>query len=62
MIPAAGKVELTFRTHSDTTLKLLKRGGKVTKDEEKVLGPWEWTQNQAILHWDERVSYSPWSL
>lgn len=47
---------LTFRTHSDTTLALLRRGGHVSADEEKVLGPWEWSQNEAVLHWDERVS------
>lgn len=50
------EVGLKIRTHSDTTLALLKRGGHVSADEEKVLGPWEWSQNEAFLHWDERVS------
>ena len=20
------------------------------------MGPWEWSENEAVLHWDERVS------
>lgn len=45
------------RTHSDTTLSLLRHGGHVSVDEERVLGPWEWNQNEAFLHWDERVRH-----
>ena len=43
-------------THSDTTLSMLRRGGGVDVREEKVLAPWEWSENEAVLHWDERVS------
>lgn len=42
-------------THSDTTLAMLRRGGGTDVREEKVLGPWEWSENEAILHWDQRA-------
>jgi len=45
-------------THSDTTLSLLHKGGGATAMEEKVLIPWKWSKNEAILHWDERVCLS----
>ncbi|WVQ99628.1 hypothetical protein IAU59_006765 [Kwoniella sp. CBS 9459] len=54
-------------THSDTTLKLLRNGGGLTKEEEKALGPWKWSKNEAILHWDEKLmpvrrkAYSAWN-
>lgn len=44
------------RTHSDTTLSMLRRGGGVSKEEESVLAPWEWNHNEAFLHWDEKVN------
>lgn len=50
------KLNSTRRTHSDTTLAMLRRGGGVDLKEEKVLGPWNWSENEAVLHWDERVS------
>lgn len=28
----------------------------MTSTEEKALAPWGWSKNEAILHWDERVS------
>jgi hypothetical protein len=49
--------KLTCRTHSDTTLSILRRGGGVSSEEESVLAPWEWNHNEAFLHWDERVSF-----
>ncbi|KAK1923361.1 hypothetical protein DB88DRAFT_490915 [Papiliotrema laurentii] len=54
-------------THSDTTLNMLKRGGLVTPEEEKVLAPWGWSKNEAVLHWDDRFipvrrkAYSAWN-
>ncbi|WVR06843.1 hypothetical protein IAU60_003879 [Kwoniella sp. DSM 27419] len=54
-------------THSDTTLKLLRNGGGLTSDEEKVLAPWRWSKNEAVLHWDEKLmpvrrrAYSAWN-
>ncbi|WWC69966.1 uncharacterized protein I206_103910 [Kwoniella pini CBS 10737] len=54
-------------THSDTTLKLLRNGGGLTEDEEKALGPWKWSKNEAILHYDEKLmpirrkAYSAWN-
>jgi hypothetical protein len=35
---------------------MLRKGGKVTKMEEKALAPWGWSKNEAVLHWDDRVS------
>jgi hypothetical protein len=49
--------KLSGRTHSDTTLSLLRRGGGVSEEEESVLAPWEWNHNEAYLHWDDRVSW-----
>jgi hypothetical protein len=43
------------RTHSDTTLAMLRAGGEATMQEEKALGSWSWSKNEAVLHWDERV-------
>ena len=54
-------------THSDTTLQLLRRGGGLSDEEEKVLGPWQWSKNEAVLHHDERLmpsrraAYSAWN-
>lgn len=43
-----------LRTHSNTSLELLRAGGGATSDEESILGAFEWSQNEAVLHWDER--------
>lgn len=54
-------------THSDTTLAMLRKGGGVSIEEEKALNPWQWSKNEAILHWDERLmpirrrAYSAWN-
>ena len=41
-------------SHSDTTLSMLRNGGDVSAQEEKALSPWQWSENEAVLHWDER--------
>lgn len=56
-LPPSRELKLISRSHSDTTLSLLRRGGGVSAEEESVLAPWEWNHNEAFLHWDERVSY-----
>lgn len=54
-------------THSDTTLQMLRNGGGLSSMEERVLSPWQWGQNEAVLHWDERLmptrrrAYSAWN-
>ncbi|RSH88935.1 hypothetical protein EHS25_002597 [Saitozyma podzolica] len=54
-------------THSDTTLAMLRAGGEATMQEEKALGSWSWSKNEAVLHWDERLmptrrrAYSAWN-
>ncbi|KAK4688090.1 uncharacterized protein P7C73_g2028, partial [Tremellales sp. Uapishka_1] len=54
-------------THSDTTLDMLRRGGGVTSEEEKILSPCQWSTNEAVLHWDEKLmpirrrAYSAWN-
>ena len=56
LLGAEYRMSLQCRSHSDTTLSLLRRGGGVSTEEESVLAPWEWNHNEAFLHWDERVS------
>jgi predicted NAD/FAD-binding protein len=34
---------------------MLRAGGEATMQEEKALGSWSWSKNEAVLHWDERV-------
>jgi len=41
--------------HSDTALKLLRAGGTVTEQEERILGQFKWRTNEAVLHWDKKV-------
>jgi len=43
------------RTHSDTSLRLLQAGGGSSEEEQEILGSFEWSKNDAVLHWDERV-------
>ncbi|WWC61940.1 uncharacterized protein I303_104526 [Kwoniella dejecticola CBS 10117] len=71
LVEASGQKHLydhvILATHSDTTLKLLRNGGGLTEDEEKALGPWKWSKNEAILHYDEKLmpirrkAYSAWN-
>ena len=43
--------------HSDAALGILRAGGHVTPQEEKVLGGFQWSQNEAVLHSDVRVRF-----
>ncbi|WVW84255.1 hypothetical protein I302_106285 [Kwoniella bestiolae CBS 10118] len=71
LVEASGQRHLydhvILATHSDTTSKLLRNGGGLTEDEEKALGPWKWSKNEAVLHWDEKLmpvrrkAYSAWN-
>jgi len=45
--------------HSDTTLALLKAGSGMTEEEERILGRFTWTRNEAVLHSDVNVSLRP---
>ncbi|KAF8582834.1 FAD/NAD-binding domain-containing protein [Ramaria rubella] len=53
--------------HSDTSLKLLKRGGDITTAEKKILSGFAWTKNEAVLHFDtalmpyRRIAWSCWN-
>jgi Flavin containing amine oxidoreductase len=42
-------------THADTTLSILKAGGGVSIDEERILGGFEWNRNEAVVHSDTKV-------
>ena len=44
--------------HSDTSLALLRAGGGVTDEQERILSAFEWRSNEAVLHLDEKVSVS----
>ncbi len=35
---------------------MLQQGRGITKDEEQILSAFEWSKNEAVLHWDEKVS------
>ncbi|KAF9562079.1 FAD/NAD(P)-binding domain-containing protein [Agrocybe pediades] len=41
--------------HSDTALDILRRGGDFSKEEERILGQFEWNKNEAVLHHDEKL-------
>lgn len=43
-------------THSDTALEMLRNGGGASAEEENILGKFEWNKNEAVVHWDEKVS------
>ncbi|KAL6303896.1 FAD/NAD(P)-binding domain-containing protein [Sparassis latifolia] len=40
--------------HSNESLQILRNGGVVTADEERILGSVQWTPNKVVLHCDER--------
>ncbi|KAJ7608445.1 FAD/NAD(P)-binding domain-containing protein [Roridomyces roridus] len=56
-----------FACHSDTTLQILRAGEGMTKDEEEILGMFQWNRNEAILHSDvnlmpqSRLAWSCWN-
>ena len=41
--------------HSDTTLDIL-RTGNLTEEEERILGSFKWNRNEAVLHFDTKVT------
>ncbi|KIK69619.1 hypothetical protein GYMLUDRAFT_34001 [Collybiopsis luxurians FD-317 M1] len=50
--------------HSDVALSILRAGGGVTKDEETILGMFEWNKNVVVVHNDVRLmpkARSAWS-
>ncbi|KAJ3731034.1 FAD/NAD(P)-binding domain-containing protein [Lentinula guzmanii] len=50
--------------HSDTALSILRTGGDVTKDEETILGMFEWNKNAVVVHNDIQLmpkARSAWS-
>ncbi|KZT73872.1 FAD/NAD(P)-binding domain-containing protein [Daedalea quercina L-15889] len=56
-----------FACHSDSVLNILRTGGTVTAEEERILGAFEWNKNVAVLHYDtdlmpkQRVAWSCWN-
>ncbi|CAE7143439.1 unnamed protein product [Rhizoctonia solani] len=54
-------------THSDISLRILRRGTGITVDEEKILGSFLWNKNRAVLHSDvnlmpkRRAAWSCWN-
>ncbi|KAJ9116963.1 hypothetical protein QFC22_004621 [Naganishia vaughanmartiniae] len=55
-------------THSDTALEMLRNGGGASKEEEEILGKFEWNKNEAVVHWDEKMmpirrkAWSAWNV
>jgi len=53
--------------HSDTSLEILRQGGGVTPDEERILGKFKWNKNEVVLHSDpalmpkSRLAWSCWN-
>jgi len=53
--------------HSDAALKILRSGGDVTQDEERILSKFKWNKNEAVLHSDitlmpkRRLAWSCWN-
>ncbi len=41
--------------HSDIALSILKEGGDIRPEEEKILGMFKWNKNESVLHSDTRV-------
>lgn len=37
---------------------MLRNGGGASKEEEEILGKFEWNKNEAVVHWDEKVRLS----
>lgn len=44
--------------HADASLAILKAGGGVTRDEESILGGFQWNKNVAVIHSDTKASLS----
>ncbi|KAK0202214.1 FAD/NAD(P)-binding domain-containing protein [Desarmillaria ectypa] len=41
--------------HSDVALSILKEGGNIRPEEEKILGMFKWNKNESVLHSDTRL-------
>jgi predicted NAD/FAD-binding protein len=41
--------------HADASLEILKAGGGLTGDEEKILGGFQWNKNVAVIHSDPKA-------
>lgn len=46
--------------HADASLAILKADGEVTKEEESILGGFQWNKNVAVIHSDTKVSSLAW--
>ena len=46
--------------HADASLAILKAGGEVTREEENILGGFQWNKNVAVIHSDTKVSFFAW--
>ena len=46
--------------HADASLAILKAGGEVTREEESILGGFQWNKNVAVVHSDTKVSLLVW--
>lgn len=57
---ADGKSEeydhVIMATHTDVTMAILREGGGVTEAEEKIIGGFQWNNNEAVVHSDTSVS------
>ena len=42
--------------HADASLAILRAGGGVTREEENILGGFQWSKNVAVIHSDTKVS------
>jgi len=42
--------------HADASLAILRAGGGVTREEENILGGFQWNKNVAVIHSDTKVS------
>lgn len=41
--------------HADASLAILRAGGEATREEESILGGFQWNKNVAIIHSDTKV-------
>jgi predicted NAD/FAD-binding protein len=44
--------------HADASLAILRAGGGVTREEESILGGFQWNKNVAVIHSDPKASLS----
>ena len=45
--------------HADASLAILRAGGGVTKEEDNILGGFQWNKNTAVIHSDSKVCIRP---